>query len=95
MIVAAFRFTPHETRVLQYLEQRGPKHRNLMVPDLADPESRIGRGILNGSNSYIPALAAKWCKRLIAAGYVGERRDVRGFHRSYYVTEAGRRAVRT
>lgn len=85
---------PIEQRVLRYLDQHGNTSRNRMVPDLASPTSRLGRGIENGSNSFIPAIAARWCRRLVEAGLVIDRRDGDGFHRHYALTHAGRGFVR-
>lgn len=85
---------PIELRVLSYLDQRGRRHRQAMVPDLASPDSRIGRGVENGSNSFIPAIAARWCKRLEDAGLVCDRRDG-GHHVGYEITREGRQFLRS
>ena len=85
---------PIEQRVLAYLDQRGLMHRARMVADLASPESRIGRGIENGSNSFVPAIAARWCKRLVDAGLVRDSRNRDAFHLGYEVTHAGRKFLR-
>ena len=98
--------TTLERRILAYLDQQGgAAHRGRMVADLASPESRAGRGIHNGSNGAAPLIAGKWCKRLIAAGWVRirisapytNRRGVRlhGFYQDHAITTAGKAALRS
>jgi hypothetical protein len=70
--------TEHEVRILTYLEEHGPTHRAGVVCDLAAPDSRIGQGVRNGSNSAIPLIMGSWCKRLIKTGLVSVRQRVRG-----------------
>ncbi len=81
---------PIEKRILGYLDQRGETHRENIVCDLASPTSRIGRGILKGSNSGIPRLMGAWAKRLIEKRLI--TRTKRWGH--FAITSAGRRALR-
>lgn len=85
--------TPIERRVLEYLDQRGPRHRGHMVIDLAAPGSKASRGFQGGSNGAAPLIVGKWCKRLIAAGWVQMNTD-RGFYRDHAITNAGRMGLR-
>ena len=87
---------PIEKRVLAYLDQRGGKaNRYDLVPDLSDPDSRIGRGNLNGSNAGIPRIMGAWCRRLAKGGLVREVRRIDGYYGHHEITEAGRSALRS
>ena len=86
--------SPIERRVIEYLDQRGNSPRDRMVCDLVSPDSRIGRGHVNGSNAFMPAIAARWTKRLTENGLVRDQRDDEGFHRHYSITNEGARFVR-
>lgn len=93
--------TEHEKRLLRYLDQRGPTHREAMVVDLSSEESRIarragpsGRRYVQGSNGATPMIAANWCKRLVAAGFVYRRNDREGFYQHHEITHTGRKFIR-
>lgn len=95
--------TPIEKRVLGYLEQRGPTHREKVVVDLAGPNSMIaarakysksGCGFVRGSNGATPLIMGKWCKRLEAEGLVRNVRDREYHYRHHEITTAGRAALR-
>jgi hypothetical protein len=84
-----------ERRVLAYLDQRGGRaDRYDLVRDLVSPDSRIGKGIMNGSNAGVPRIMGSWCRRLSKSGYVVQcsRRD--GFYSHHEITDAGRRYFR-
>lgn len=94
--------TEHEKRILRYLDQRGPTHRETMVVDLASETSRIGsrtgpsgKRYVCGSNGATPMIAANWCKRLSAAGLVYRRNARDGFYRHHEITRAGQVLIRT
>lgn len=95
--------TPIELRVLAYLDQRGPTHRERVVIDLAGPDSLIasrrgwtksGNGFLRGSNGATPLIMGKWCKRLREAGLVRDIRDRESHYRHHAITDAGRKLIR-
>jgi hypothetical protein len=87
--------TKIERRVLAHLDQQGGAvHRRAVVESLADENSRIGRGVLNGSNSAIPLIMGAWCKRLIRLGLVREARCPRGFYLAHAITNRGRKELR-
>lgn len=84
-----------ERRVLRYLHQHGGSaHRHDIVADLADPDSRIGRGILNGSNAAIPLIFGRWAKRLLSEGAIKEVRHAEGQYRQHKLTALGEMMVR-
>ena len=83
-----------EKRILAYLDQRGGQaHRNDVVGDLADPNSRIGQGIFNGSNAGVPRIMGSWCRRLVKRDFVRVI-EAGGFYRAHGITPAGRQALR-
>lgn len=84
-----------ERRVLAYLDQRGGSaNREAVVCDLANPDSNLGRGYVNGSNGGVPRIMGAWCHRLIKRGYVREVRDDAGSYRHHRITDSGRKALR-
>lgn len=83
-----------ERRILSYLDQRGPMHRSTIVADLSGPDSRIGKGILNGSNSRVPQLMAAWSRRLVKQGAVKIRKHD-GFYQHHAITDIGRKMLRS
>lgn len=85
---------PIELRVLQYVDQNGPTWRGKLVPDLCSPESRIGSGIMNGSNSFVPAIAARWVRRLLDGGFLVDPWDQNG-HVAYRITGLGKALIRS
>lgn len=89
---------PIERRVLAYLDQRGPMHRETVVCDLASPESMIGvrGGRTRGSNGATPLIMGAWCRRLVAAGYVRQVRSDDRFwsYQHHEITDAGRKRLR-
>jgi hypothetical protein len=91
--MTALKLTAIERRVLAYLDQHGPSHRERVVCDLASPDSNIGRGHVNGSNGMIPMIMGRWCARLVKADLVRVNRDS-GHYRGHSITEAGKRAMR-
>lgn len=94
---------PIERRVLEYLDQRGPSHRERVVVDLASPDSQIGRrrdnrwGAVRGSNGNTPRIMGAWCRRLVKDGLVRQVRsdDTWWVYRYHEVTEAGRKLLRS
>jgi DNA-binding MarR family transcriptional regulator len=96
--VAELVLTSIEKRVLAYLDQRGPTHRERVVSDLASPESMIGRrgGRTRGSNGATPLIMGAWCRRLIKAGFVRHVRSDDRFwgYMHHAITAAGRVALR-
>lgn len=94
--------TAHERRILQYLDQRGPTHREAMVVDLSSETSRIalragpkGKRYVQGSNGATPMIAANWCKRLVAANLVLRRNTREGFYDHHEITNTGRKLIRS
>lgn len=95
--------TPIERRVLAYLDQRGPSHRERVVVDLASPESDIGRrrdqgwGAVRGSNGGTPRIMGAWCRRLVKAGLVKHVRsdDQYWAYLHHEITDAGRARLRS
>jgi DNA-binding MarR family transcriptional regulator len=93
---------PIERRLLAYLDQHGPTHRERVVVDLAGPESHIGYrrdqkiGAVRGSNGATPLIMGAWCRRLIAEGLVNQARSDDRFwaYRHHEITAAGRRLIR-
>lgn len=93
---------PIEKRVLAYLDQRGPSHRERVVVDLASAESDIGHrrdnkwGAVRGSNGATPLIMGAWCRRLVKEGLVRQVRsdDHYWAYRHHEITDAGRRALR-
>jgi hypothetical protein len=85
---------PIEKRVLSYLDQHGPTHRQSVVHDLASPDSRAAHGYSNGSNGAVPLIMGAWCKRLITAGMVQSITDRAGFYDHHRITAAGQDALR-
>lgn len=101
--MAEFTPTDHELRLLRYLDQHGPTHRGKLVVDLASPDSVIasrakwsttGQGYYRGSNGATPMIAARWCRRLIAWGFVREVRSSRYQYQHHAITAAGRQFIR-
>jgi hypothetical protein len=94
------RLWPIERRVLGYLDQRGPSHRERLVIDLSSDESKLGRrrdrGHLQGggSNGAIPLIMGAWCRRLIKEGWVKQISDPSGFYRCHQITPTGRDGFR-
>ncbi|MBU0801389.1 MAG: hypothetical protein KKA05_10380 [Alphaproteobacteria bacterium] len=86
--------TDLERRILSYLDQHGPTHRGDVVAALAGPDSRVAKGISNGSNGAVPLIMGKWCRRLIKAGYVAQVQTISGFYGHHMITDAGKRAMR-
>lgn len=82
---------PIEKRVLEYLDQHGPTHREKVVNDLS------GRRFSRGSNGNCPRLMGAWCRRLEKAGLVKHVRsdDTWWAYRHHTITDAGRRLIRT
>lgn len=96
---------PIEQRILAYLDQRGRRRHEQMVEDLASPESKIARGIRNGSNGFVGAIASNWTRRLRKERLVARdehlstytaRNEVRKYivHDGYRITDAGKRFLR-
>lgn len=85
---------PIEKRILAYLDQRGPTDRIKIVCDLADPDSNIGRGHVNGSNGATTLIFGSWSRRLLKNKHVQEMRDGYGICRSVRITDAGRKLLR-
>lgn len=90
-----------ERRILAYLDQRGGQAKRIdIVADLSSPDSRIGRGILNGSNAGVPRLFGAWARRLLKEGLViqkstpGYGRHPSGFYSHHEITDAGRAKLR-
>jgi hypothetical protein len=83
-----------ELRILRYLDQHGPVHRQSWVPDLVSPHSKTARCSMNGSNGAIPLIAGKWCRQLVHLGLVTVERDREGYYRAHSVTSAGRHFLR-
>jgi DNA-binding MarR family transcriptional regulator len=81
-------FRPSELRVLQYLDQRGPTHRHDLAGDIINSTRK------SLWNQALTRLAGKLTFRLRQAGLVEENRCKKGFHNSYSITDAGRKAVR-
>jgi hypothetical protein len=90
---------PIEQRILSYLDQRGPTHRETVVADLASDDSRMGwrrgrgRSAIRGSNGGAPRLMAAWSRRLINAGWVAQV-DRDGFYQHHAITAKGQKAFR-
>lgn len=87
--------TPIELRVLAYLDQHGPTHRSEVIAALASDQSRVARGIVNGSNGAAPLIMGKWCARLIRQGLVLQVQRHDGFYLHHAITSEGRRALRS
>lgn len=85
-----------ERRILAYLDQHGGSANRMdIVCDLSSPDSRIGRGILNGSNAGVPRLFGAWAKRLLKEDLIrrpSERRT--GLRSVFEITDTGRKALR-
>ncbi len=87
--------TSIERRVLAYLNQRGgTARRQEVVCDLAHPDSKLGRGIVRGSNGGTPRIMGRWCARLVKDGLVKVVTTRDGFYDHHAITEAGRKALR-
>lgn len=90
--------TPHERRILGYLDQRGPTHRSRVLIDLASPDSKWGGKHLSGrsSNNAAPMIMANWCRRLEKAGLVKHVRseDQHWSYRHHAITPKGRTLLR-
>lgn len=94
--------TAHERRILAYLDQHGPTHREKVVCDLASDDSMIGyrrqqgRGWTRGSNGATPMIMANWCRRLEAAGLVRHvRSDDRHWQYLHHeITDKGKALLR-
>jgi hypothetical protein len=95
--------TKHEMRILRYLDNHGPTHRETLVVDLASDKSRIaeraaftksGRRFIRGSNGATPMISANWTKRLVENELVAHHRDRNYFHIAYAITNRGRAWLR-
>lgn len=98
MSLTAENVTLIERRVLSYLDQcsdLGSAHRHTVVSALASPDSKIGRGFVNGSNAGVPLIMGTWCARLKKAGYVIAVTDDLGFYSHHAITPAGRAFMRS
>lgn len=90
---------PIERRILAYLDQHGPTHRETVVADLAGDDSRMGSRrdqsgrVILGSNGGTPRLMAAWSRRLLKAGWV-QQVDRDGYYQHHAITSKGRAAFR-
>ena len=85
-----------ERRVLAYIDQRGGKaERQTIVCDLADPESRVGMGYVNGSGGHLAMIFGRWSKRLSQHGLIEAAHRSDGFYLHHAITPVGRNALRS
>lgn len=83
--------TPFRLRLLSYLEQRGPTHRSIAVPDLSPADSKMASRHCRGNGAR---LMGAWCKPLVDAGLVRVNHDEEGWYRSHSITEHGAKELR-
>lgn len=82
---------PTEIRILQYLEQRGPTHRQQIADDIMNKPKVYKRLYWPQALTMI---CGKMTYRLRREHLISEVCDSRGFHKAYEISAAGRAAMR-